>query len=424
MSTNTAELAFDLHSGLATTSVPEFDELTKIGMAANLAIHIKGLGAIDYEVLRKVSDHFMSIPSLLLPEVLRVLSEIGFVRLVERGRRIEQVLPNIPAFDDVYRSIGDFADSELALNSHEQAILEILTALRDAPRNKDSLLNKLGIENDVFERCITIGGASGILSSVQARGRTMIISPFYFADNLDGLADAAVASGASAMESALKKVKDNQGWPLSLVAGRSEIGGTALPPTELALIHRMSEEGIIKPPTIKFGQKSESFVFTPRPGDARLSASNREIYERAMALVSAVRKGQLLPTQFQIRYPARILEELRERGHLSSNSEAHDQYHNLVVLRVAFLKQTSSGMWQLHLNRTPENEAALNLAISLLRTGNLANMEVSQEARIALTKDEEYVQSMISAAELKKRPKQLKDEQANYEFEQLLMKFD
>jgi hypothetical protein len=51
-------------------------------------------------------------------------------------------------------------------------------------------------------------------------------------------------------------------------------------------------------------------------------------------------------------------------------------------------------------------------------------MEVNQEARIALTKDEVYIQSLISASELKKRTKQVHNEQANQEFEQLLLKFD
>jgi hypothetical protein len=121
-----------------------------------------------------------------------------------------------------------------------------------------------------------------------------------------------VAAGANAIQSALQKVKDNQGWPLSLVTTTGAIGGIALSQTEKSLIQRLSEEGVIKPPTIKFGQKSETFVFTPRPGSTRLNAANREIYERAMALISAVRKGQLLPTQFYIRSPLRILEKLRD----------------------------------------------------------------------------------------------------------------
>ncbi len=103
MTVEIAEFAYDLHAGLSALQVPEFDDLQTIGMAATLAIHIKGLEDIDYEVLRKVSDHYMSIPSFALEKVLRVLAEVGFVKLLEKGRKIESVSPNIPAFDDVYQ---------------------------------------------------------------------------------------------------------------------------------------------------------------------------------------------------------------------------------------------------------------------------------------------------------------------------------
>jgi hypothetical protein len=211
----------------------------------------------------------------------------------------------------------------------------------------------------------------------------------------------------------LKKVRANQGWPISLVAATGEIGGSKLSPTEKDLVQKLAEEGVIRPPTIKFGKKTESFLFTPKPGSSRLNAANREVYERAMALISAVRKGQLLPNQYRIKMPVRILETLRDKGYLGSNSEAREQYHNLVVLRVAQLKPVGTSQWQLHLNRTPENLAA----ISLLRTGSLADMEVNQQARIALSKGEEYIQSLISAKELKSRQRQVIDSQASHETE-------
>lgn len=133
MSRQIAEFAYDLHSGLSALQVPEFDDLQTIGMAATLAIHVKGLGEIDYEVLRKVSDHFMSIPSFALEKVLRVLQQIGFVKLVEDGRKIERIIPNIPVFKDVYSTLGDYTSAERRLNGHEQATIEILAALQDAP---------------------------------------------------------------------------------------------------------------------------------------------------------------------------------------------------------------------------------------------------------------------------------------------------
>jgi hypothetical protein len=309
-------------------------------------------------------------------------------------------------------------------NEHEQITLALLTQLHGAPRNRDALFNTIGAEKPAFDRCTILAEKSGIVSTHKARGRDILISPFYFADNLDALADAAVASGANAIQSTLKKVKGNQGWPLSLVSATGEIGGSKLTPTEKDLVQKLAEEGVIRPPTIKFGAKTESFLFTPRPGNARLNAANREIYERAMALISAVRKGQLLANQYRIRMPVRILESLRDKGYLGANSEAREQYHNLVVLRVAQLKPVGSSQWQLHLNQTPENLAALDLAISLLRSGALADMEVNQKARIALTKGEEYIQSLISAKELKARQRQVSDEQASHEFEQLILKLE
>ena len=158
MTRKVAEIAYDLHAGLAACRVSEFDDLTTIGMAGTLAIHIKGLGQIDYEVLRKVSDHLMSIPSIALEKVLRLLEEVRFVRLVEKGRKIEAVIPNIPVFDDVYDRLGEYADSECVLNAHEQATIQILAELQDAPRNRDQLFNSLGIDKPVFDLCVTVGG--------------------------------------------------------------------------------------------------------------------------------------------------------------------------------------------------------------------------------------------------------------------------
>jgi len=423
MSKETAEFAYDLHAGLSTLQVSEFDQLQIIGMAATLAIHIKGLGDIDYEVLRKVSDHFMSIPSYALRPVLEVLAEVEFIRIFSSGKTIEKITPNIPVFENVYEGLGNYVE-DVNLNEYEEATVSILASLYDAPRNRDSLYSKLGMDRKVFDRCIDLGSKSGIVTEHTARGKNILISPFYFADNLDGLADMVAGSGTSALQSTLKKVKENQGWPLSLVTKTQEIGGVKLSVTEAQLVQKLATEGIIRPPTIKFGAKTESFVFTPKPGSTRLNAANREVYERAMALISAVRKGQLLPDAYRIRSPVRILESLRDTGFLRSNSEARNQYQNLVVLRVAHLKQTVPGRWELHLNRTPENEAALNLAIELLRTGTMSNMEVDKEARLALSKDEEYIQSLISSAEMRKRAKQLTDKQALHEFEQLILKLD
>lgn len=424
MSERIVEHAYDLHAGLNGARVPDFDQLEIVGMAATLALHIKGLGSIDYNVMRKVSDHMMGIPSFALPAVLNILADAGFVRLLTTGKTINTVIPDVPIFGSVYEGLGDYVHSMVPINEHEQAIVELLSTLADAPNNRDTVFNKLGVEKSVFDRTLSIGTASGIVNSQRARGREILISPYHFVDNLEGLADTAAAVGANNLSAALKKVEANQGWPLSLLTARGEIGQTKLNITEQSLIARLASEGMIKPPTIKFGDQEESFLFTPKPGGTRLNASNREIYERAMALVSAVRKGQLLPKRIAIRSPLAILRTLRDSGYLRANTEAGNQYQNLVRLRVGALRSVGGGWSQFHINDTEENQQALTLAIQLLSTGTMSGMEVDQEARIALSKDDQYIQSLIASSELKKRERQIRDEEADYEFDQLILKFD
>ncbi len=419
------EFAFDLHTSLKEYSVPDFDSLPDIGRAAALAVHLRGLAEIKYEVLRHVSDFYFGIPSSLLKNALEILAEIEFVRLITEGRTYKSIIPNVPAFDDVYETVGDFANTSFDLNEHEQATLLILGELFEKPENKDRLFNNTNADKPVFDRCIDIGKAGGIITEHMARGKSIVVSPFYFGDNLEGLADVAACSGANEIKNVLDIIQKYQGWPLSLIEKATEIDGTPLTELHKQLILKLSSEGILKPPTIDFDGGKESFIFTPRPGNARLSAANREIYERAMALVASVRKGQLLAKKWRINSPLAILNALRNRGHLKGNSEADVQYKNLVVMKVGHLVPVGYGKHQFHLHPTEENKKALDLAITLLQTGNVGEeVRIDEEARIAFSKDEKYIQSIVSAEKLKKRNIEITDGRVTEEVGQLLLAFD
>ncbi|MFA0543071.1 hypothetical protein [Vibrio sp. 10N.222.52.B7] len=417
------ELSYDIQSGLGNTNVPDFDSLRTMGMAATLAIHLRGMPEVNYEILRKVSDHYFNIPALALKEALSILAEIEYVRLNTKGIKILTVIPQVPRFKDLYEGVGDFFTFS-DLNEHEQGTLVILSALQNKPENRDRIISSTGIDAKLMKRCVEIGNHGHYFKEYRTRGKDFLASPFYFADNLDGLVDMSAKSGADDISVVLQVIKDNQGWPLSLIQTRAELGGKKLTDTQKHLLVQLCTEGILKPPSIKFKDTSETFIFTPRPGNARLDTMNREIYERAMALVSCVRKGQLLAEKFKIKMPVRILETLRDRGCIGSSSEAESQYRNLVFLKVGSLKQINGDRYQFVLNRTEENIEALDLAINLLRTGELANLDVHKEAQLALSKDETYIQSIISSAELKKRESISINHEANEQFEQLLLGLD
>ncbi len=421
MSTKLAELAHDLQTGLGRTSIPDFDRLPIIGMASILALHIKGLGAIDYNVLRQVSDHFFDIPAVALPQVLEVLHEIEYLTLIKSGKTIKTVIPSVPHFDSVYTGIGEYLSNE-TLTEHEELATSILSELTNKPEKRDTLFSHLGAETKLFKRCESIVSESGLVLTKRARGHDILVSPIYFADNLDALVDAAAAGGASRIERILKLVGQSQGWPLSIIEQRMEVAGSKISIDELNILKTLVADGVLKPPSIKRpNATSELFVFTPRPGKTRLNAGNREVYERAMGLVAAVRKGQLLPEQYKIRSPTAILGALRDRKYIGTNSEASHQYRNLVNLRVGTLVNTGGDRFKLQLIETPENLRAIEEAISLVKTGQMSQSSVDGDAQIALQQDETYVQSVVSSSSFRASTKLALKPDEQHEVDQLLL---
>ncbi|GAB2884741.1 hypothetical protein GCM10027046_11620 [Uliginosibacterium flavum] len=101
-----AEFAHDLQIGLSRKSVPEFDQLPLIGMAAKLAINIRGLGEIDGSVLRQVADHFFDIPAMVFRPALDVLAQVDYVQLITKGSTLTSVIPQVPHFSSVYSGLG------------------------------------------------------------------------------------------------------------------------------------------------------------------------------------------------------------------------------------------------------------------------------------------------------------------------------
>ncbi|MDT3275309.1 hypothetical protein Q4Q54_17750 [Shewanella sp. SP2S2-4] len=395
-----------------------------MGMAATLAMHLRGMPEIEYEVLRKVSEYYFSIPSMAIKEIIVTLAEIEYVKVNKKGSTILSIIPQVPRFKDLYEGVGNyFTFSEL--NEHEQGTLAILAALQKKPENVDRIKSKIGLDYSVFNRCVEIGNFGNYFKTFRAREKNIIASPFYFADNLDGLVDMSAKSGAEDIAVVLDIIKKNQGWPLSIIQSQLELGGKKLTNTQSQILLQLCQEGILKPPSINFRDKSETFVFTPRPGNSRLDVSQREIYERAMALVSCVRKGQLLAEQFRIWSPLSILTALRDRGYIGSNSEAANQYKNLAFLKVGYLEKTNVGnRHRFVLNKTEENRDALELAINLLKTGDLAGMDIKKDAQIALSKDDKYIQSIISASDLKKKQLMPIASEANEQFQQLILGLD
>ena len=135
------------------------------------------------------------------------------------------------------------------------------------------------------------------------------------------------------------------------------------------MLKRLAQDGAVRPPCIKTSHAGENyFLFTPTPGDACLTPAKREIYEKAMAIVAAVRQGQFLASRYAIREPGAVLYKLKTDLKLSrATTEAIAQYKQLTILRVARLMPVgNTGYAELHIIDTPENREALRIAYDLV----------------------------------------------------------
>jgi len=141
-----------------------------------------------------------------------------------------------------------------------------------------------------------------------------------------------------------------------------------------------------------------------------------------MAIVAAVRQGQFLPKRYAIRSPGAVLYTLKSNLRLGkATTEATQQYRKLVHLRVAQLIDVGGGYSELRIIDTPENLEALKIAYSLVESGSAEGVEVDQDAREALQRDQAYVESLIASAKLQKRKKVQLSDQQQLELENLFL---
>src|SRR5688500_7154229 len=88
--------AHDITVSLERSSVSEFDFLTTLGMAVRLALHLRGVQAVPYTLIRQVAIHLLDFPAAAVKPVLNLLADAEFVKLDTEGQTIRAVIPDVP----------------------------------------------------------------------------------------------------------------------------------------------------------------------------------------------------------------------------------------------------------------------------------------------------------------------------------------
>jgi len=410
----------DITIGLGNKEVGDFETITEIGLMVKLSLHIRGLPLIPYQTLKLAAHHFLNIPPIVCKSLILNLAEIEFVKLNMEGKDIKSVLPVVPFYEDLYEQVGEFAGTK-NINESEDLAVTILKKLTDSPINS-AWVYQLGAERKLVDRNLAIGQQGNYIINKRSRGKDILLSPVYFSENADLFSDLVAKSGAKSVQKILRLIKQAQGIPLDIIEKTKEINGVKLSANEIELLKSLAHDSIIKPPSIKTSHAGINyFLFTPKPGEARLSPTKREIYERAMALVSAVRQGQYLPKQYAIRSPYAILRKLKNDHEIGANTEAVEQYRQLTLLRVGRLVTTANGWHKFILIDTEENIEAISLALDLIQMGESQGLEIDDEVRLAINQGQTYIESLISASRLREKEKITLSEEHQEEVDNLFL---
>lgn len=390
--------AHDMAVCMERSTVPEFEQVHFLGMAARLALHLRGVPAVKYETVRDVATYLLDFQVAAVKPVLKLLAEAEFANLVTEGQTIKTVIPDVPFYGQLFEKLGDVVGTD-DFSEHEQLALDLSRRLSRSPVARDSLYQE-GADRKVVDRILEIGDKTSFLSVKRARGRDIVVSPAYFAENTQAYADLVAGNGSGRVKRLLDILKANQGWPLELILKEKRVGDHSLDKDDLSVVRLLAGDGFCPPPAIQTQHKGTThFLFGPRPGAARLPAFKKPIYEAAMALVASVRQGQLLPREYAIRSPRLLLNALRDRGYLKSNSEALEQYRQLAAMRVGRLVPVSGTRYRFELIDNEENKEAVNLAIVMV-SGDEMTPEANDEIVLALQKGETYVESLVGRKRL------------------------
>ncbi|MBU8899565.1 hypothetical protein KRR26_28540 [Corallococcus sp. M34] len=411
----------DILVSSGTARASEFETLTTIGAAVRLALNLRGMPPVEYGLLREVAVHRLGLQPGEVRPALELLAEAEMVDLAGDNSTTKTILPNIPYFEDLYRKVGEAGASTQGLNEHEQLTLAVMHRLGQGPTSRNEL-TKLGAEDRALNRILQIGSDAGFVLPKRARGHDIYISPAYFAEDPQALADLAALAGSSRLGRILSLIKKNQGYPLSIIEERRDLGGTNLDDKDILLIKALAGEGFVPPPSVRTSHSGENhFMFGPRPGNTRLAPHEGQIFNNALALAAAVRQGQFLAREYKINYPAALVRALLRDGHLGSNSEAIEQYRIVAQHGIGRLVPTTGDRARLELIQTPDNIRAAKLAVDLL-AGPTDKPTPDEELVLAMRKGEEYVEPLLARKSLSECKIVNADEEAKHAVDDFLLR--
>jgi len=339
----------DVQDTLVSATIP----ITRqIGMAALLAVHIRGLDVIENIVGFYGFCASLGIPSDALPSVLSTLEATGCLRVAPNAFNPRRIEESVPYFQQVYDVLGDQWNHR-SPSDVELATMTLLERLSAGPEPERTATISLGIGPQDLQAVIDIGELGGYLRRYTSplEKIPILYAPQFVDENPEALLNLVARKGDDHEEDrrVLRTAQSAPGTPVSDLQRANP------------LVAELVNSNVLSAPAIVSSNGEHSFAFAPyrtnRP---------RSLLDKARIIVACVRYGEHFASITQIRSPLFILENLRDRKMIgrTPHSNIGTQYAAAANMGVGFIESVG-GRYRFRLYDTEDNLSAVDLAISM-----------------------------------------------------------
>jgi hypothetical protein len=353
--------AHDIHQGLhevdrdSAVIAAHLEATELVGMAAAVASWIKGHDVIaDAQALKHVAAEQLDVGSFAFDDVVELLEGLEFVRNVQReGRRVVSFYESVPAdYERMYSVLGQ-SWQEQRPTEVEASLISVVDELSRGP----AAVDELDIDPAARDLVMEVGREAEAIQIVSLGERLVAYSPFFAYENPKGVEAALQSLDIDRVAAAFKRVRSFQGIPIS-TSPQAEI------------FNGLVAAGLMAGPSLERPDHTrELFAIAPYglPGD--VLTIQRPLLEKALAIVAAVRMGQHFGGITNLSSPVAFLHALLQPERVvawhSSTTRQYAALQRMGIVRFV----TQSGRSGITLIDTPDNKAAVQIAIDLLEAG-------------------------------------------------------
>lgn len=357
-------------SSLSSTSpgLRHFVKTRLMGQALRLAQLIRGMDVIEnVDRLVAIASSQLHIDAMHFDNVIAALEEADLVQ--RRGTKIYEKVRLID-FGENYERVGSLWMHK-SPDTREIMTVATLNELVDTPKHTADVNAFSGAGRRERDLVLEVTKNAHLVEPIDVgTGDPVLFAPMMWDVEPHRLGQVLRQMKTASIAQVVHAVQEQ---PTG-----AELDRMTMTDVERGLANRAVTVGLLPTVPVSSAGGEKAFTFLPYTGALISDPTEREILDRARALVACVRYGERHAVASKIRYPVALLRVLLDssRDHaLEWHTEVRDQYAQLVKRGVGTIERRGS-WYRFRLIPSQENLRAVRLAIELISQGQILEERV------------------------------------------------